>query len=477
MIDCNGNLRGENDMKIEKYFPYSFKVLIFLCLSVLLFSNHLYSSGIVVGYYASWLKSTLPAENIEFENLTHINHSFTWPDSNGQIKMAGDFLYPQLNSLAHLNNIKVSIAIGGWGNSNGFSLMVADSFARAVFIDNIVNFLYTDNYDGIDLDWEFPNTISDRNNLTILIKELRKRFNSENPEWLITMAVTTSDWNGQWYDYIQLIKYVDWFNAMCYDYHGSWSIHAGHNAPLYQPPGDYDGAVDVGMDYLHNTRKISKNQLTVGMPFYGKQFNASELYGSFTGEVTDYYFSDVIPKINNGWTYYWDDVSKVPYLLNNDLNSFITFDDTVSIGYKCEWIKDQDFYGGMIWALGQDLYDNRQRLLETIGKHLLDTGTRTLAATTKISADYQLENNYPNPFNSQTTIKFTLKKANNVTLEIYNISCQKVRTLINQFMALGSHTVTWKSQDDSGNEVASGIYFYRITTDDFISVKKMLMIK
>jgi chitinase len=466
-----------NGMNIIKQFPLSFKSLIFLCLSNLFFFNHVYSSDIVVGYYAAWLRSTLPAENILFENLTHINHAFAWPDQNGQIVMSDNLLYPQLNNLAHQNNVKVSISLGGWGNSEGFSPMVADSTLRSEFIDNMVNFLNTNNYDGIDLDWEFPNTISDRNNLTILVKELRDRFNSENPEWLITMAVGTSDWKGQWYDYSQLIQYVDWFNAMCYDFHGSWSSHAGHNAPLYQPTGEYDGAVDIGMDYLHNTRQIPKNQLTVGMPFYGKQFNATRLYGSFTGDVTDYYFSHIMPKLNNDWTYYWDDVSKVPYL-QNDLNSaLITFEDTISVRYKCEWIQDQGFYGGMIWALGQDLYDNKQILLGTIGRYLLNTSTTTRAASVEIPTDFQLENNFPNPFNPQTKIKFKLNKANKVSLNIYNVNGQKVKTLINQFMKAGSHNVTWDGQDDNGIELASDIYFYRIIIGDFISVKKMLMIK
>jgi len=420
-------------------------------------TNYVYADRIVVGYFPSWFRLTLPAENIKFEHLTHINHAFAWPDEAGNLIMDGNLIYPELNQLAHQKNIKIIISLGGWGNSYGFSPMVADSIKRAFFIDNLVDFLNTNNYDGIDFDWEFPNTIDDRNNLTKFIMKIRDRFNIENPDWLITFAVGTSHWKGQWYDYDQLVNYVDWFNAMCYDYHGSWSTHSGHNAPLYQPPGCNDGAIDVGMFYLHNTRGIPKNQLTVGMPFYGKEFNSASLYSPFTGSVTDYFYYQIIPKMNEGWIYHWDDVSKVPYLTNSTNTKLITFDDMVSIRHKCEWIKEQGYSGGMIWALGQDLYNNEQVLLETIGKQLLDSTSTSITVKVKRPQDYIVHNNYPNPFNSTTTIIFVMPYNASVQIDIYNAAGELIQKLLNEQKNAGRYNIKF-----NGTRLSSGMYFYRL---------------
>ena len=155
----------------------------------------------------------------------------------------------------------------------------------------------------------------------------------------------------------------------------------------------------------------------------------------------------------------------------------ITFDDTVSIRYKCEWIKDQGFSGGMIWALGQDLFDNKQTLLETVASHLLGSGNTAIDAKIEQRYNYHLDNNFPNPFNPQTTIEFTLNKAHKVSLIIYNLIGQKVKTLVNRKMIAGNHIVIWRGKDDSGSQVASGVYIYRMESGDFIGIKKMLLIQ
>ncbi|NOY59343.1 MAG: T9SS type A sorting domain-containing protein [Calditrichaeota bacterium] len=448
----------------------------FIVFVALNFANCLFAQTKVVGYYPSWMKTTYSAQKIEYNNLTHINHAFAWPDQDGGLYLSGDFLYPQLNELAHQSQVKILVSLGGWGNCGGFSPMVADSGKRAKFIDNLVNFIRSNNYDGADFDWEFPNSVNDRNNFTTLIQELRARFDDESSGWLITIAVGVGDWAGQWFDYNKLKEYVDWFNAMCYDFHGSWSAHAGHNAPLHQPPGDYDGAVDTGMAYLHNTRGIPKSQLTVGMPFYGRQFNASALNGSFSGAVVEYQYSKIIPKINNDWTYHWDDVAKVPYLTNSVHTKLITFDDTTSIRYKCQWIKEQGYSGGMIWALGQDYFGGQQTLLETIGIYLLDSGT-SIIQRPEVVASIHLDNNFPNPFNSQTKIGFALNKADHVSLSIYNTVGQRVKQLIDGDMTAGNHFAIWAGDDDFGRKVASGVYIYRMESGNFIGAKKMMLIE
>ncbi|MFZ5979290.1 MAG: FlgD immunoglobulin-like domain containing protein [Candidatus Zixiibacteriota bacterium] len=91
--------------------------------------------------------------------------------------------------------------------------------------------------------------------------------------------------------------------------------------------------------------------------------------------------------------------------------------------------------------------------------------------------NYSLSANYPNPFNPSTTIEFNLPSAGNVELVVYNIRGQVVRTLVDGQMSAGNHTVTWNSTNDVGEQVASGVYLYRLRADSFTAVKKMILMK
>jgi hypothetical protein len=88
-----------------------------------------------------------------------------------------------------------------------------------------------------------------------------------------------------------------------------------------------------------------------------------------------------------------------------------------------------------------------------------------------------LKPNYPNPFNPSTTIAFDMATSGRVSIEIYNIKGQKVRTLVNGYITSGEHTVVWNGNDDAGRPTASGVYFYRMQTESFSSIRKMLLMK
>ncbi|HVP06337.1 MAG TPA: FlgD immunoglobulin-like domain containing protein, partial [Candidatus Acidoferrum sp.] len=90
---------------------------------------------------------------------------------------------------------------------------------------------------------------------------------------------------------------------------------------------------------------------------------------------------------------------------------------------------------------------------------------------------YGLSQNYPNPFNPTTQISFALPKASQVELTVFNVLGQEVKTLVSGQMDAGSHTVVWDGTNSAGQSVSSGIYFYRISADQFSATKKMLMLK
>jgi chitinase len=362
------------------------------------------------------------------------------------------------------------IALGGWGQSDGFAPVAADSTVRRRFINNLIEFCAARGYDGADFDWEFPQNTIQRANLTTLIKEVRQAFDQTHPEWLVTMVAVLSNYSGQWHDYATLARYVDWFNLMAYDCHGSWTNHAGHNAPLYAPATDFDGSAHQGIQYLRNQRGLPPEKIHLGLPFYGKEFNASRLYGPSTG-TSDLEYSAIVPRMNSGWDYFWDEIAKVPYLLNSARTRFVTFDDSLSLSTKCDYVKQNGLGGVMIWALGQDVFDNTQSLMEAVGR-ALTTGTGVVAAGGEVARDFVLFDNYPNPFNPNTIISFQLEREVRVKLSVFNLQGELVEVLKDGIATAGLHNVTWLSTG-----YASGVYFYRLETDQFDAMKMMVLTK
>ncbi len=89
----------------------------------------------------------------------------------------------------------------------------------------------------------------------------------------------------------------------------------------------------------------------------------------------------------------------------------------------------------------------------------------------------KLNKNYPNPFNPETTISYSVKNAGPVSINIFNIKGQKIRTLVNEDKVAGNYKVVWKGLDNNNKKVASGIYFYRMKSGNYTSTKKMILMK
>ncbi|MBL8008930.1 MAG: T9SS type A sorting domain-containing protein, partial [Ignavibacteria bacterium] len=88
-----------------------------------------------------------------------------------------------------------------------------------------------------------------------------------------------------------------------------------------------------------------------------------------------------------------------------------------------------------------------------------------------IPDQFELSQNYPNPFNPSTTISFGIPEPSNVTLMIYNIQGQEVRTVFGNFLDAGYYDAVWDGKDDEGNQVSSGIYIYRLQAGKFLQSK------
>ncbi|MGB8321026.1 MAG: T9SS type A sorting domain-containing protein, partial [Ignavibacteriaceae bacterium] len=100
------------------------------------------------------------------------------------------------------------------------------------------------------------------------------------------------------------------------------------------------------------------------------------------------------------------------------------------------------------------------------------TYSRVVEVKLQLVEDYKLCQNYPNPFNPTTTISYTIPENGHVLLEVYNSLGQKAETLVNKTLQAGIHNITWNAQ-----YVPSGVYFYKITVNNFSQTNKMVLMK
>ena len=110
-------------------------------------------------------------------------------------------------------------------------------------------------------------------------------------------------------------------------------------------------------------------------------------------------------------------------------------------------------------------------------KLLVDQPTGVDDDYSAVPKSYSLKQNYPNPFNPETVIEYNLAASGHVTLTVFNVVGQKVVDVVNGYESAGSKQAVWNGRDENGREVQSGVYFYRLTTDNFSMTRKMMLLK
>lgn len=140
-------------------------------------------------------------------------------------------------------------------------------------------------------------------------------------------------------------------------------------------------------------------------------------------------------------------------------------------------VPDNDVYWYYVTAVYSGDYGEAESFASNYDSGSIDDLTGTDDDLLVIPEHFFISQNYPNPFNPATTISYGLPDDADVRIEIYNILGQNVRTLADEHQAAGYRAVIWDGNDASGNQVSSGIYFYRIEAGDFHASKKMVMIK
>jgi chitinase len=318
---------------------------------------------------------TYSAAQIPYSKLTHIIHAGVPFDANGNLQVPDQFIEPELIPRAHAAGTKVILLIGG-----DVTGLEANPSAIPALLKNLKKFVTENDYDGLDLDWEYPQTTED----TTFLLTLEKAFRSAFPSPRYTLSVDCAPWTESSYDVPHLKKVIDWFNIMTYDCAGPWTAHAQLNSPIFWDPSNpaADECEPGGSDQQSAKIFLSDapaSQLNQGTPFYGYEYtNVKKLFGLCPNAATtdDGDCDDSVLTVNygqnikqlinrHGWVSHRDPVALVPYLLKKDgSDGFITYDDPLSTYTRViysDWV--QGLGGTFMWSLDADYDGHSQDLL------------------------------------------------------------------------------------------------------------------
>lgn len=328
----------------------------------------------IIAYYVpSNAKRVL---ELPLDKLTHIIFSFT-KVVDGQMKFEQEYLAGELELLVQASSaypdLKVMIACGGWGGSEGFSDMALSKSSRAIFIESVIDFIDKDELDGIDLDWEYPglpgignaHSPEDKENFTSLVTELRISLDDVKPHMLLSFA--SAGWK-RYYDFIELsevMRHVDYMNIMTFDLAGGNS-RTSHHTALYSAADSTKSSLSVnGIINFCIENGVDPQQIIIGAAFYGRSWSGvapkgNGLYQTFTGTKSSYSFSKIQAMLKEDTNYgrHWDEESKAPFIFNKQDSTFISYDDPESLALKANFVKEHKLGGIMFWQLSHDTQDD-----------------------------------------------------------------------------------------------------------------------
>ena len=297
-------------------------------------THHIY-----VGYVTYW-DTVMPP----IEYVTHVNYAF------GMVSKTFDSVTIETPSRLQkivkyrdekCPDVKVMLSVGGWGAGN-FSEMAADSTYRMKFCKSCLEKCQKYKLDGIDIDWEYPTSSSagissspnDKANFTKLMRDLRATLGND---LLLTMASSSS---AKYVDFKNCVQYMDFVNIMTYD----MGDPPKHNAGLYASSMTRRSINESVA--LHKSAGVPYRKIVVGVPFFGRKLNDDD--------SPDYW---EVEKEFGKYTRMWDNVAKVPYLVDASGTMQISYDDSLSVHIKGEYVVEKNLPGVMVWSLEGDNWD------------------------------------------------------------------------------------------------------------------------
>ncbi len=338
----------------------------------------------VIAYVHGW-NDILETHKEKAKQITHINYAFANIKDGKVIEgySSDTETLKKLNTLKSVNpDLKILISVGGWSWSKNFSDAVLTEQTREVFANSAVEFMQKHNIDGIDLDWEYPGQIGDNNtfrqedkeNFTAVLKLIREKLEAIKPNiYLLTIATGA---NQSYLDHTNMAEahqYLDFINIMTYDYFTGGSSKTGHHSSLFQSKTNKNAMYSAKAVEQHVKAGIPIQKLVLGVPFYGRWWKGVNdenrgLYQDSSGERGGFSFKEIEENyINkNGFEALWDDTAKAPYLWNVTEKQFVTYENSKSLKYKIDYIKEKKMGGVMFWQL----FGDSDTLLNTISNNL-----------------------------------------------------------------------------------------------------------
>lgn len=302
--------------------------------------------------------------NINFKLYTHLCHAFITANEDGVIRTNRNVPDPELIRQAHAAGVKVLLSLGGWGWDKQFAAIMKNKEAEEHYALAVLQIVDRFDYDGIDLDWEYPDTTEEVPGFERLAKRFRNDLDKlaakKNRPMLQTMAVAASPSTLDWLTNDILLATMDWINVMTYDMAGEWTEYAGHHAPMFassRQPGT-PRSVEISIKYLLD-RGFPPHRITLGLPLYGKGFAVSEPYASTKNKPNNRppggNFNRLLQlQHEHGWTRYWDEETKNPWLIAPDKSAVIGYDDAESMAIKTEWAMKLGLRGVFFWEISAD---------------------------------------------------------------------------------------------------------------------------
>jgi len=346
----------------------------------------------VVCYFINWAwyrpgDGKYVPEDIDPKLCTIVNYAFSVLGSNGILRMHDSWadkdntFYERTVALKNAPGSrvrKVFLAIGGWNDSAGskYSDMVMSKSKRAAFIKHVVPFLEKYKFDGLDLDWEYPQCWQgnckrgkkgEKKAFADWCQELKAAF---KPKGLMLSAAVSASKTiiDAGYDVPRIGRSLDILNLMTYDFHGSWDKKTGHNAPMFYCEGDdidffnTDSAVNYWIKSGFPARKIM-----LGLPIYGRSFTLNDpknngigapardggQAGKWTRAKGFLGYYEICLYLKQGWTKVKGaDCTVGPYAYKG--NQWVGYDDIDAVKFKMNYVKEKGLGGGMVWDVTMD---------------------------------------------------------------------------------------------------------------------------
>ena len=337
------------------------------------------------------------------ETLDLAYYSFAVPSSSGSITLQGGF-HDYYDALMDLKNhdTRVLLVLGGSGTSKAFSDIAADSNKLNRFIDNLVKLLLEYNFDGVDIDWEYPGyetgkaTEEDAKNYVTMFKMIKARLEAlqdkEGTKFILTSAIPGTSWGIARYDVPGLNQCLDYVNIMSYDLNNG--DKATHLSAVYN--SSKDGGYGFSADYA--VKKFvqlgfDKSKLIVGAATYGKAYKISDTSATVdnvlgkSGKLTQ--VTGVAGAFASGTIYYYaikqllftssdykmglekTSGGKIvgSYIYNQKNNIFITYESDVMFEAKYEYALENGV-GIMCWSMPEDATDTYINSIHYVNKRM-----------------------------------------------------------------------------------------------------------